>query len=92
MHAISAARDRPICVGHLGEMDAPKGSSVLSAEIAWIISLASASSIFVACSAAIKTYNMVRPHLALEKDAPIPLDVHRAGRVPRHDGGERSAR
>jgi len=41
-------------LGHPGKMDTPKGSSVLSGEIAWIISLSSVSSIFVTCSAAIK--------------------------------------
>jgi hypothetical protein len=51
-------------------MDTPKGSSVLSGEIAWIMSLSSVSSLFVTCSAA-------RPHLALNKDAPIPRATSR---------------
>jgi hypothetical protein len=69
-------------LNHPGKMDTLRGSSVLSAEIAWIMSLSSASSIFVTCSAAIeKYYNAVRPRLALEKNAPIPRDTHRAGRV-----------
>jgi hypothetical protein len=44
-------RDRPISA-------TPKGSSVLSVEIAWIMSLSSVSSIFVTCSAAIKDTTM----------------------------------
>jgi hypothetical protein len=39
------------------------------------------SNIFSISLAAVKYCKEVRPHLALKKDAPIPRDVQRAGRV-----------
>jgi len=44
--------------------------------------LSSANGIFAICSIHIKgTYNEVRTHLSLQKDAPIPRAVRSAGRV-----------
>ena len=69
-------------LGHLGKMDTPKGliGSVRRDCLDHVVVFGE-QHLRHLLSCYQKYYNEVRPHLALKKDAPIPRDIQREGRV-----------